>query len=177
MGLRQPAYPVVMTADTQTVLHSVLEAWERSGAVGVRDAVWAMAPGDQMRLAIDLYNQRELEPLLACIPDELVHDMRPTGIPGMGLYHGPAGYRRFLQEWLGAFPDSSLVAQSFEGTEDRVFAVIRQEMRGAGSGVPMTFTYAALMGFREGRPVESEFHTDLPSARERFAALAAAAGS
>ena len=33
--------------------------------------------------------------------------MRPSGIPGMDLYPGPAGYRRFLQEWLGAFPDSS----------------------------------------------------------------------
>lgn len=165
-----------MTGDSQAVLDSVLEAWDRSGVVGVRDTVWAMAPEDQMRLAIDLYNHREIEPLLACIPNELVHDMRPTGIPGMGVYHGPAGYRRFLQEWLGAFPDSSLVAESVEEADDRLLGVIRQEMRGAGSGVPVTFTYAALMGFREGRPVESEFHTDLPTAHERFVALAAATG-
>jgi len=164
-----------VTGDPQAVLQSVLEAWQRSGVTGVRDTVWAMAPEDQVRLIIDLYNQGEIEPLAACIPDDFVHDMRPTGIPGMDLYHGPAGYRRFLQEWLGAFPDSSLVTESVEGTDNRVFAVVRQEMRGAGSGVPVLFHYAALIGFHDGRAIESEFHTDLPSARTRFAALAAAA--
>lgn len=162
-----------MTGDPQAVLQSVLDAWESSGAAGVRDIVWALAPEDQMRLVIDLYNHGEIEAMAACIPDELVHDMRPTGIPGMGVYHGPAGYRRFLQEWLDAFPDSSLVTESVEGSGDRVLAVVRQEMRGAGSGVPVTFRYAALIGFRDGRAIASEFHTDLTSARARFAALAA----
>lgn len=80
-----------------------------------------------------------------------------------------------LQEWLGAFPDSTLVTESVEATENRVFALVRQEMRGAGSDVPVTFHYAALIGFRDGRATESEFHTDLPGARARFAALTAAA--
>ena len=96
-----------MTGDPQAVLQSVLEAWDRSGVVGVRNTVWAMAPEDQVRLVIDLCNQGEIEPRVGVIPDEFVHDMRPSGIPGMDLYQGPAGYRRFLQEWLGAFPDSS----------------------------------------------------------------------
>src|SRR5918995_5860623 len=76
--------------------------------------------------------------------------MRPSGIPSMDLYQGPAGYRRFLQEWLGAFPDSILVTESVEATDTRVIAVVRQEMRGAGSDVPVTFHYAALIGFCDG---------------------------
>ena len=160
-----------MTADPQ----AVLEAWKSAGVAGVRDTIWALTPADQVRVFIDLYNLREVDVLVAFIPDDFVHDMRPTGIPGMEVYRGPAGYRRFLEEWLDAFPETHVVVESVEEADDRVFAVLRQEMRGGGSGVPVSFQYAVLLGFRDGRVFESEFHTDLARAAKRFAELRAAA--
>ena len=160
-----------MTADPQ----AVLEAWKSAGVAGVRDTVWPMTPADQIHVFIDLYNRRELDVIEAIVPDDFVHDMRPTGLPGMEVYRGPAAYRRFLEDWFGAFPETHLVVESVEEAGDRVLAIISQEMRGAESGVPVSFQYAALLGFRDGRTFESEFHTDLARARARFAELVAAA--
>lgn len=148
-----------------------MEAWRRDGAAGIRECMWAMPPVDQARLSIDLYNEGEIDAMAAAIPDDFVHDMRPTGLPGMELYKGPEGYRRFLGEWLSAFPESRLEIETIDEVGGRLFTVIRQQMRGAGSGVPVTFHYAGIFTFRDGRGAASEFHTDLEGARERFAAL------
>ena len=131
-------------------------------------------PADRVRLGMDLYNARDLDTLVSLIPDEFVHDMRGTGIPGMEVYHGPKAYRRFLDEWLDAFPDSHLEVESIETAGEIVFVLIRQEMRGAGGGVPVTHRYASITFYRDGVAMGSEFHTDLDRAHERFSELAAA---
>ena len=142
-----------------------------------RGAAGELAPADRVRLGIDLYNARDLDGLVALIPDGFVHDMRGTGIPGMEVYVGPGAYRRFLEEWLEAFPESQLEIESIETAGEVVFAVIRQEMRGASGGVPVTFRYASVTSIRDGVGTASEFHTDLKRARERFNLLAGAAGA
>jgi hypothetical protein len=149
-----------------------MEEWSRCGAEGVRELVWALAPEDQVRLFVDLFNHREIEPLEAGIQQSFVHDMRPTGIPGMEVYRGPKGYGRFIREWLDAFPDASIEIQSIESIGEALIAVIDQKVHGAGSGAPAAFTYAAVLTFEDGRAATSEFHLDLDAARARFDELA-----
>lgn len=153
-----------------------MEEWSRSGAEGVRELAWGLPPEDQVRVFVDLFNHRELEPLAAGIPEFFVHDMRPTGIPGMEVYRGPEDYGRFMREWLDAFPDASIEIQSIELIGEALIAVIDQKVSGAGSGAPAAFTYAAVLTFEDGRAATSEFHLDLEAAGARFGELAGQAG-
>jgi SnoaL-like domain len=156
----------------EAMRRSVIEEWSRSGTAGVREVAWALPPEDQVRLFVTLFNHREIEPLVAGIQQSFVHDMRPTGIPGMEVYRGPGGYGRFISEWLDAFPDASIEIQSVELMGEALIAVIDQKVHGAGSGAPAAFTYAAVLTFEDGRAATSEFHLDLDASRARFGELA-----
>lgn len=158
----------------EALVQGVIDEWGRSGARGAQELIWALAPEDQVRVLIDLYNRRELEPLVSGIHESFVHDMRPTGIPGMEIYRGPDGYRRFLHEWLDAFPESQLDVEAIETAGPMLLAVVHQEVRGAGSGVPVLFTYAAVLTFSDAQAVASEFYMDVDAARARFEQLAGA---
>jgi SnoaL-like polyketide cyclase len=165
---------VAVDLDAKTDVRAALEAGRAGDVDRLRAVADELAPADQVRLGIELFNRRELDLLQASLGQEIEHDMRPTGIPGMGVYRGPAAYRGFLEEWLDAFPDSRLEIESIESVGGHVLAVVSQTVSGASSGVPVSFRYAGITTHRPGRgTVRSEFHTDLERAAARFAELAA----
>ena len=161
-----------MTEGGDDAVREAIDAWHRGGSDAVQEAVWSLTPQDQLRLFIELFNRRELDAMAGGIAESFVHDMRPTGIPGMEVYRGRDGYRRFVDEWLDAFPDASVEIRTIELVGTTMLAVFNQKVQGGGSGVPVSFPYAAILTFPEGHAETSEFHLDLDAARLRFEELA-----
>ena len=136
-----------------------------------------LSPVDQNLVGMELYNARELECLDGILRDDIVHDMRATGFPGMGVYRGRDEYLAFLQEWLDAFPDAQLHPESVESQGSVVLLVVRQSLSGGASGISMPFKYAAVSEHEGGAVVRSAFYTDVDEARARYEELVAARSS
>lgn len=157
-------------------LSPLLDAWRRGAGSEAQEILAALSPAERYRVGMELYNRRELDLLPALIPRDCVHDMRPTGIPGMDVYRGPGEYRRFIDQWLDAFPDATLEEEELEVSGDVVFGVIRQTTHGRASGLEVDFRYAAVVEYRDGGMRRSWFDTDIDRARGLYRELAATAG-
>lgn len=160
-----------MTVGLDRQVSDAMEAWRRGGVAGAREYARALSASEQVLLGFELFNRQAVDVLVAFLPEEFVHDMRPTGTPGMGIFTGPEEYRRFLEDWLGVFPSAQLTTSSIEEAGGTVLAILQQRVAGSTSGVPVEFAYAAIVTFSDGAPVRSEFHIDLEAARARFRAL------
>jgi hypothetical protein len=155
-------------------LTELLSAWRRGDADATRRIFAALPPAGRFTAGIDLYNRRELDLFAALIPPECEHDMRPTGIPGMDVYRGPAEYRGFLDQWLDAFPDAMIALEELEASGDTVLGVIHQMTHGRSSGLAVDFRYAAVVQYdSDGLLRHSWFDTDLERARARYRELIA----
>jgi len=155
-------------------LTEVLAAWRRGDADEAVQRFSAFPPARQFRGGIELYNRRELDLFAALIPPECEHDMRPTGIPGMDVYRGPAEYRAFLDQWLDAFPDAMIELEELETSGETVLGVIHQTTHGRSSGLAVDFRYAAVVQYdNDGLLRHSWFDTDLERARARYNELIA----
>ena len=147
-------------------LRSAVERGEQTDPILESHSVTAQA-----HALIELFNSEEYELLSLAVPTNLVHDMRPTGIPGLGVYRGREEYRRFIEEWVDAFPDARVKLQlAFETPERRVFfGVGYQEVRGGSSEVPASFQYA-ITAEQTPESSTSTFGLDLAAMRDEFIA-------
>lgn len=129
-----------------------------------------MSLGELTRRAFAAWNERRLDDLLAFFHEDAVWDMRPFGAPGMGAYHGHAGMRRFMAEWLEAFPDSTIEVADVEENGPWTLAIVVQQVSGGASGTPVPFTYAGIGRWREGRLEFVENHPALDPGRAAYEA-------
>jgi hypothetical protein len=120
---------------------------------------------------VEFFNSGEYDLMAFAVPGHNVHDMRPTGFPGLGVYDGRDEYTRFLREWVDAFPDAHLEVQLMHETPERnaIFGVVQQEVRGGTSELPMSFQYA-FIAERSPEQSNSAFSLDLEGLREEFVA-------
>jgi hypothetical protein len=126
--------------------------------------------GARARAMSALFNRGEYEHMPMLLPADHIHDMRPVHLPGMGLYHGREEYAKFIQDWVEAFPGATLEPESeFEISDpvDAVFGVMRQEVHGGASEIPITFRYAYVAELSDERR-NSVFGTDLEEMRQLF---------
>ena len=86
---------------------------------------------------------------------------------------GHDGLRRFFQEWLEAFPDSSVEIEDVEVREPWTFAIVVQSVSGASSHTPVPFRYGGIGRWRDGRLEFVQNHSDLEAGRAVFEELAA----
>jgi ketosteroid isomerase-like protein len=93
---------------------------------------------------------------------DVAWDMRPTGIPGLGLYQGVDEVTAFMEEWFGAFPFDSWTQDLDDVADagDRVLALVRQHGRGSASGVGVELEYAQLVEFKAGLIVRTTVYLD-----------------
>ena len=119
---------------------------------------------------LELFNAGDHALIPFLLPPDHEHDMRPTSIPGMGVFKGREGYRAFLEQWTDTFPTAQLELLSFyEATEpvNAAFGVIHQDIRGGASGVAVDFTYAFIAESSDQRR-ETVFGLDLAGMRDEF---------
>jgi ketosteroid isomerase-like protein len=120
------------------------------------------------RRGFDHWNERHFEGVLAMFHEDAVWDMTPFGVPDMTVFHGHEGLRRFFEEWLQAFPDSTIEIESVEEDGDWTLSVVLQLVTGGAGGTPVPFRYGGVGHWRDGRLDFVQNHPDLERARIEF---------
>jgi ketosteroid isomerase-like protein len=126
------------------------------------------------RTAFAAWNDRRFDEVLRFFHEDAVWDMTPFGLAGVTEYHGHAGLKRFFEEWLEVFPDSSIEVEQVEVREPWTLAVVAQQVSGGTSHTPVPFRYGGVGRWRDGRLELVRNHPDLDEARAAFDRLAAA---
>ena len=146
-----------------------LEEAIASGEDTIR-VIEAYSLADRALGLIALFNRGDYEKMPALLPPDHVHDMRPVGIPDMGVYRGREEYAKFIRAWIEAFPHAHLEPEfEVEMTEpiEAGFGVVKQEIRGSASDVPIAFRYVWIGEYSDERR-ETIFGTDFDQMRELF---------
>jgi len=128
---------------------------------------------DLTRKGFAAWNDRRFDQLLRYFHEDALWDMTPFGLAGVGEDRGHDGLRRFFQEWLEAFPDSSVEIEDVEVREPWTFAIVVQSVSGASSHTPVPFRYGGIGRWRDGRLEFVQNHSDLEAGRAVFEELAA----
>ena len=110
----------------------------------------------------------------ACVTEglwspEIVWDVTPAGIPGLGAYRGHEEVKRFFDnDWFNAFPFEEWEVEVDEviPVRDRVVSICRQHGRGASSGAVTELELAQVATFREGCIVRIDNYLDKGKALE-----------
>ena len=98
---------------------------------------------------------------------EIEFDMRPVGIPGVGVYHGREAARQWLvEEWMKSFEsfDSELVEVVPVG-ERSVFVVAAQRGQAPASEAEVAMRYAQICTIEDGLFRRVVNYTDIDEAR------------
>jgi len=90
-----------------------------------------------VRRAFEEFSRGGWEPLFGTFwAPEIVWDMSPAGIAGLGVYHGHDELRSFFEDWFGTFPFEEWEQELDEVIDcgERVVALTRQRGHGLASG-------------------------------------------
>jgi ketosteroid isomerase-like protein len=129
--------------------------------------------GDRTRSAFAAWNARRFDQVLDYFHEDALWDMTPFGLAGVGEYRGHDGLRRFFDEWLEAFPDSSVEVEEVEERDPWTFSIVVQRVSGAVSHTPVPFRYGGIGRWRDGRLELVQNHADVEAGRAAFEELAA----
>ena len=124
---------------------------------------------ETVRRAFEEFSRGGWEPLMGTYwPPDVVWDMTPTGIPGLGTYRGYDELRAFFEDWFGTFPFNEWEQELEEVIDcgDQVVALTRQHGHGSASGAVAELEYAQIITVAEGRIVRTEVYLDRERALE-----------
>jgi ketosteroid isomerase-like protein len=97
---------------------------------------------------------------------EVVLDMRPTGIPGLGVYVGRDAVRAFVHEWAEAFDGWHLQLQDVFPVDGRTaISVWLQTGTGHESGAPVEMRFAQIVEVQDGLTIRLRTYLDVAEAR------------
>jgi ketosteroid isomerase-like protein len=130
---------------------------------------------DLARRGFELWNERRFDDLLPFFHEDAVWDMTPFRIPDMAVFEGHEGLKRFFEDWLQTFPDSTVEVEDVEQRGDWTLTVVLQSVSGRASGTPVPFHYGGIGHWKQGRLDFVENHPDLDRARTAFTRYASAA--
>jgi len=125
---------------------------------------------DLVRRAYEAFNRGGVD---ACVSEgvwspDIVWDVTPSGIPGLGTYRGQAEVRRFFEDdWFSAFPFDEWeveVEDVIDAGDQVVISMSRQHGRGASSGAVAELELAQLSIVRDGQIVRVDNYTDRKTA-------------
>jgi uncharacterized protein len=88
-------------------------------------------------------------------------------IDDVGEMHGRVAVRRYVQDWLDTFDDSSVVVEELRDVgDDRVLAIQRAKGRAKLSGVEIDLRYAVVYTLRAGKVVRAREYLSVDDALE-----------
>ncbi len=94
---------------------------------------------------------------------EIVYDLSPSGIAGLGVYRGQDDVRSFFEDdWFQAFPfeEWEVVVEQLIDNGDQVIVMSRQRGRGATSGAAAELELAQICMLRDGKVVHVVTYLD-----------------
>jgi ketosteroid isomerase-like protein len=122
-----------------------------------------------VRRAFEEFNRGGWEAMIGTYWDpEIVWDLSPSGIPGLGIYRGVDEVRSFFEDWFSAFPFEEWgqeVDDVIDCGGDQVVAVLRQRGRST-SGLAAELEYAQVIEFRDGKLLRMTFYLEREEALE-----------
>jgi ketosteroid isomerase-like protein len=126
---------------------------------------------ETVRRAYEEFSQQGPDEALihAFFAPDIVFDVSPASIPGLGTYRGYEEVLSFFDDWFGAFPFEEWeqeVEEIIDCGGDRVLALARQRGRGSGSGASADLEFAQLYTLRDGKFVRVDTHVDHKRALE-----------
>ena len=74
-------------------------------------------------------------------------------LPGASVYHGHGGWSEQIAKFRELFPEIEYRVLDHIDCGEDVLTVVEASSTGAGSGIPMTVTYAELERWRDGKVV------------------------
>jgi ketosteroid isomerase-like protein len=113
-----------------------------------------MSEGDPERLrsGYEAFNKGGVRAILELLdPDIQIHE-RGT-MPDRATYHGRAGVQKFFDVIIEAFDDLQYEVEDVVDKGVHVVVVLRQLVRGRGSGIRMAGSTVHVWEMRNGRPV------------------------
>jgi ketosteroid isomerase-like protein len=90
-------------------------------------------------------------------------------VPGGGgnTYVGARGLREFVRAWTESWVDWRVTLEEvIDAGEDHVVGVIHQSATGKGSGAPVSFRFAMVFTFKDGRVIDRRDYRDRAEALE-----------
>ena len=88
-------------------------------------------------------------------------------IDDIGEMHGPVAVRRYIQDWIDTFDDSSVVVEELRDVgDDRVLAIQRVKGRAKLSDIEIDIRYAAVTTVRDGKIVRGREYLSVDEALE-----------
>ena len=100
---------------------------------------------------------------------EIVFDLSPSEIPGLGVYRGHDEIRAFFAaDWFGAFPfeEWEIVVDELVDNGDQVITRQHQRGRGATSGASAQLESGTIFTVHDGKIVRVEIYGDPDKALE-----------
>jgi steroid delta-isomerase-like uncharacterized protein len=120
-----------------------------------------------VRHAMDAFNRRDMDAMLALAGDDFVYDWTRSRGPNAGVYRGPEGFKEFVDEQWSMFDEFRVEAHELIPRGNHV--VVPTTVRATGrDGVPVSANSVHLYAFEDGRLVRITLYQD------RDEALAAA---
>ncbi|MEK6327501.1 MAG: nuclear transport factor 2 family protein [Actinomycetota bacterium] len=124
-----------------------------------------------VRCAYELFNEGGPEAVISAgiWSPEIVWDLSPSGIAGLGVYRGHDEVRAFFEEdWFGRFPSRSGRSNSTSLVDhgDQVIAVHHQRGLGASSGAAAELEQGIINTLHDGEIVRVEIYGDPAKALE-----------
>jgi ketosteroid isomerase-like protein len=91
----------------------------------------------RVRAGLEAFDRGQGDAVIGALSEDIeIHAPPETGNPG--TYHGHAGYRKWLGDWLDAWEGFALEIMRIEAIgETHVVAEVLQTARGRGSGIPV----------------------------------------
>ena len=81
---------------------------------------------DRARRGFELWNERRIDEMLTLFHEDAVWDMTPFGVPDRAVSTGHPAIRRFFDEWMTTFPDSTIEIEEVEQRGDWTLTVVLQ---------------------------------------------------
>ena len=113
-----------------------------------------------VRAAFDAFQRGDEAGMLGLVSPDVVATQFPDQLD-VHDFHGHAGVRRLMAEWIGAWEDWTIELLAAREVGELVIAGARQQGRGKGSGAPMESEVTFIFTIR-GSTIErwQMFHTE-----------------
>jgi ketosteroid isomerase-like protein len=115
---------------------------------------------DRIRAAWEAWNQGDPSLALAMFTEDV--EFEDPGVPDSRgeVYHGHEGVLKAWARWAEPWEEFTTELDYITGAGERIVSVHSVELRGKGSGVPMTFRYCYVYTLRDGQVMQFRTYLD-----------------